>query len=220
MGRAILSPRQVTFLEITKASPSITEVFTLSGGTALAAFYLHHRLSEDLDFFGQEEVDPLAIETFLKANQGRIGYKFFEFQHSFNRNLFLLHFDDETLKTEFTYYPFTPLEAGMVDGLLRIDSLRDIAVNKVFTISQQTRLRDFIDLFFIIQQKGWSLDDLLKDARIKFDAHIDMVQFGAQLVKVQTLQDMPRMVVDFDINAIRTFFLAKALRLKERVLEK
>lgn len=69
MGRAILSPRQLTFLDVVKASPNITEAFTLSGGAALAAFYLHHRLSEDLDFFSQEEVDPLAIEALFPAGR-------------------------------------------------------------------------------------------------------------------------------------------------------
>lgn len=31
------------------------EIFYLTGGTALSVFYLKHRLSEDLDFFTEEE---------------------------------------------------------------------------------------------------------------------------------------------------------------------
>jgi predicted nucleotidyltransferase component of viral defense system len=31
--------------------------FYLTGGTALAAYYLRHRLSEDLDFFAEKEFE-------------------------------------------------------------------------------------------------------------------------------------------------------------------
>lgn len=33
-----------------------TQEFYLTGGTALSAFYLQHRLSEDLDFFTNNDV--------------------------------------------------------------------------------------------------------------------------------------------------------------------
>jgi predicted nucleotidyltransferase component of viral defense system len=36
--------------------------FYLTGGTALAAFYLHHRLSEDLDFFSENVFSPNRLE--------------------------------------------------------------------------------------------------------------------------------------------------------------
>jgi len=34
-----------------------------------------------------------------------------------------------------------------------VDSMLDIAVNKIFTIYQKARARDFIDLYFIYQQE-------------------------------------------------------------------
>jgi len=38
----------------------------LSGGTALSEFYLHHRFSEDLDFFSEkEEAWPLLLDLFV-----------------------------------------------------------------------------------------------------------------------------------------------------------
>lgn len=219
MGREILTQKQAEFLEVVANSPDLCAKFYLTGGTALAAFYLNHRESEDLDFFSQDEIEPLAVETFLKTNKPRIGFERFEFQKSFNRNLFFLHFPEgKTLKTEFTFFPFSPVERGMAAGALRIDSVRDIAVNKVFTISQQTRARDFVDLYFIMQKEGWTLHDLLKDARIKFDTHIDLVQFGAQLLQAYDLKDLPRMRVPLDRAALRSFFLAEAESLGKHIL--
>lgn len=218
MGTDVLEPRQLAFLDAVKDSP-LTEHFYLTGGTALAGFYLFHRKSEDLDFFSAEEVDPMVIDVFLKSQKGKLGFTEFEFQKSFNRNLFFLRYSDETLKTEFTYFPFPPLEKGVLQGQLRIDSMRDIAVNKVFTISQQVRARDFVDLFFILKKENWNLDDLLKDARIKFDTHIDLIQFGAQLLKIREARDMPRMIVSLDQKELETFFTDAAASLRKGVLE-
>lgn len=42
--------------------------FFLTGGTALAVFYLHHRRSNDLDFFTLKPTDLSEIDFFLKTN--------------------------------------------------------------------------------------------------------------------------------------------------------
>lgn len=219
MGQEILSAKQIRFLVVAKDSRDLCNAFYLTGGTALAGFYLGHRESEDLDFFSETEVDPLLVEIFLKSNQKKIGFQKFEFQKSFNRNLFFLYFlDGMILKTKFTYFPFPIIERGIRFGSLRIDNLRDIATNKVFTITQQLRSRDFIDLFFIIQKKKWGLRSLLKDARAKFDVYIDPIQLGSQLMKVRTLEDMPRMRVPLNEEKIKTFFGKEAANLKKKIL--
>ena len=165
--KVILSENQVKVLEIISQSKDICQNFYLTGGTALAEFYLHHRFSEDLDFFSENEVDPQTIFVFLKSVKEKTGFGKIDAQQSFNRNLFFLHFPNEVIKTEFTYFPFPRIEKGLSKGNLSIDSLLDIAVNKVFTIYQKPRARDYLDLYFIIQLKGWDIDSLLKKARIK-----------------------------------------------------
>ncbi len=55
MGKSILTPDQKRLLEYISKDPKITDKFYLTGGTALAEFYLQHRLSEDLDFFSETE---------------------------------------------------------------------------------------------------------------------------------------------------------------------
>ena len=60
----ILTPNQKSFLhEFTKSE--LRNVFRLTGGTALSAFYLEHRLSEDLDFFSEEKIKAL-FEKLIK----------------------------------------------------------------------------------------------------------------------------------------------------------
>ncbi|MFZ1019900.1 MAG: hypothetical protein WAN61_02835 [Minisyncoccia bacterium] len=50
--------------------------------------------------------------------------------------IFFLELENDFIKTEFTYFPFPVIEKGENIGNLKIDSLLDIAVNKVFTIYQ------------------------------------------------------------------------------------
>ena len=218
MGKEILSARQVAFLKIMSRPSPLSEIFYLTGGTALAAFYLNHRFSEDLDFFSLNEVDALAVTAFLKSYQTTLGFTVFEFQQSFNRNLFFLQYPDEVLKTEFTYFPFPCLEKGSRQGALRVDSLRDIAVNKVFTVHQKPRARDFVDLYFILQQTKWSFMELLNEARIKFDTAIDLVQMGGHLLKVRELKDMPRLKIAFSPDDCEKLFLDIAASFKKDIV--
>ncbi|OIO48769.1 hypothetical protein COZ78_03485 [bacterium (Candidatus Gribaldobacteria) CG_4_8_14_3_um_filter_42_11] len=217
--KAILSENQVKVLEIISQSKNICQSFYLTGGTALAEFYLQHRFSEDLDFFSENEVDSQTIFSFLKSVKEKAGFSKIDAQQSFNRNLFFLHFPNEVIKTEFTYFPFPKIEKGLLKGNLDIDSLLDIAVNKVFTIYQKPRARDYIDLYFIIQKMGWDMDSLLKKARIKFDWHIDLLQWGSQLLQAEQVRDYPKMIKEVNPKDWQEFFVKEARKIKKDIIE-
>src|SRR3972149_338547 len=106
MGKTILTKAQVDVLKILSGEPGFTH-FYFTEGTALAEYYLHHRLSEDLDFFSEAEIDHLWLTTLAKKIKSSIGAKTVDAQQSFNRNLVYFKFDRTILKTEFTYFPFT-----------------------------------------------------------------------------------------------------------------
>ncbi len=219
MMMSILSPYQKKILSLVAEEKMITDSFYLSGGTGLAEFYLNHRLSEDLDFFSESEVDVLALSTVFKKIQKKAGIIKVRFEQSFNRNLFFLECENDTVKTEFTYFPFPHIESGMMTGHLRVDSLLDIAVNKLFTIYQKPRSRDFIDLYCILQkEKEWDIADLVKKARIKFDYTIDSLQLSSQFVKADVLKDYPKMIRPLDEKLWQSFFLQEARTLAESAL--
>jgi len=217
---SILSKNQINILTLLGNEKIISDNFYLSGGTALAEFYLQHRLSEDLDFFSEHEFDPSYISAIFKKIQDKAGIKKVNFEQSFNRNLFFLELEDNIIKTEFTYYPFTRIESKRKLGNLYIDSLIDIAINKIFTIYQRPRSRDFIDLYFIlIKEKSWSIDDLVEKAQIKFDHNIDPIQLSSQFVKAEILKDYPNMIVKIDDKEWQSFFIKEAKRLVESRVE-
>ena len=218
METQILTKEQRVFLEMLGKSDFVAHNFYLSGGTALAEFYLHHRLSEDLDFFSEKEFDILSLDVFFKKVRKDLGITAIDFQQSYNRNLFFLHFDSVVLKTEFTFFPFPRIEKGEQKYGIEIDSLTDIAVNKLFTIYQRTSARDYIDLYCIVQKTGWQMADLIKQARIKFDWSIDPLQIGTQFIKAEEAGDYPRMITPVADDDWKDFFLEEAKKLKSDIL--
>src|SRR3989338_551168 len=149
MDREILTAHQLEFLDRAKDIDFFLKNFYLSGGTALAAFYLKHRYSEDLDFFSEKEIDLFNLDVCLNTIKKDLNISKIDFQQSYNRNLFFLSFGKEVLKTEFAYFPFSRIEKGILHKGIEIDSLLDIATNKLFTIYQRSQARDYIDLYYI-----------------------------------------------------------------------
>lgn len=211
---SILSNNQKNLLSLLAQEKIISDNFYLSGGTALAEFYLDHRLSEDLDFFSEKEFNPETISVIFKKIQKDAGIKSVKYEQSFNRSLFFLELKNDSIKTEFAYFPFPPMETGKKIGDLKIDSLLDIAVNKVFTIYQKPRSRDFIDLYLILKTKSeWSINELMKKAQVKFDNYLDPLQMSAQFVKVYILKDYPRMILQISNKEWQEFFMGEAKKL-------
>lgn len=211
--KKILTERQIALLKEIGKQAFFAKNFYLAGGTALTGFYLFHRYSEDLDFFSENEINPLQINVFLRKIKKKFGIKKIDFEQSYNRNLFFLHFSDEILKTEFTYFPFKRVERGIKKFGLSIDSLFDIAVNKLFSIYQRCKARDYIDLYYICKKEKLSIANLIKSAKVKFDWHIDPLQLGTQFIKAKEVKDYPRMVKKIDHSAWQNFFIKEAKKL-------
>lgn len=220
MTNKILSNNQIAVLDKIKKSDFLIDNFYLTGGTALAAFYLYHRYSEDLDFFSEKEFDLMPINVFFNQIKKELGIVSVDFQQSYNRNLFFLHFKEEreALKMEFTFFPFPRIEPGQKNEGVPMDGILDIAVNKLFTIYQRTQARDYIDLYCIVQDQKFSIDDLIGKAKIKFDWHIDPIQLGAQFIKSQEAKDYPRMIREISDQEWQGFFMEEAKKLKGKIL--
>lgn len=217
---SILTTQQQTALKVISQT-QLAAAFYFSGGTALSHYYLQHRKSEDLDFFCAEEFDPSQIIILLKSVKSKLDYAKIDYQSSFNRNLYFLHFDSGyVLKLEFTYYPFQQVEPPAKKDGLFIDSVIDIAVNKLFTIVQKPRGRDYYDLYFIIQKYGYSFEKLRMLAKQKFDWHIDPLQLATRFDEVDQRLDDPILTESFNKSELVLFFQNSAKEFENLILEK
>jgi len=66
MGKIqILTKDQQAFLYLVSQNEYMVKRFYFTGGTALSEYYLHHRYSDDLDFFSEEEVETDVLFPLL-----------------------------------------------------------------------------------------------------------------------------------------------------------
>lgn len=162
----ILTAGQKNFLMRFRDS-SLCERYYLTGGTALAAFHVFHRCSEDLDLFAEAEAPIEEIFAFVEslARPEDVLY-----ERKFDRRIFMLRQAGEaSLKVEFTKYPFTRLEEGIIVDGIQVDGIRDILTNKIVALTDRRDAKDFVDLYFGMKRRAdLDLDLLMADAGRKF----------------------------------------------------
>lgn len=185
--------------------------FYFTGGTALSNFYLHHRYSDDLDFFSttkfENQVLLTLIEEWSKKNDFTFTSRFIEVTY-----IFQLKFTNlSDLKVDFSYYPYKQIHKPVIHEGISTDSLTDIAVNKLLTISQRTEVKDFVDLYFLLDH--FSLYDLIEGVKQKFHQEIDTLLLAADFLKVEDFMILPRMKKGLQLAELKLFYrdLAKKL---------
>jgi len=210
-------------LELVSQEPQITKKFYLTGGTPLAAFYLHHRLSVDIDLFTQEqEVDPKLTDAFLKRVTPKLSIIHIDRSQFLGLVSYkLIYKNKKELKVDFNYYPFPRIEKGIKYKNLKVDSVYDIGINKIHTLFMKPRTRDYVDLYFIMNNYDYSLKKLISDAKAKFDWHIDSVNLSSQFIKVKDIkdQDFPKMLKSFDRKKMEEFFISLAKSLERDIFK-
>jgi len=161
MDLGILSREQNEVLERLKKSALSNNLFYLAGGTGLAII-LAHRKSYDFDFFSE---DQFSTDKLLE-----IIVKSFE-----EDEVILSEIKEDTLivfinniQVSFFQYNY-PLLKNIIkkDGLC-IASLEDILAMKVIAIIQRGTKKDFIDLWTIIKEKKYSLQDTFIFCKTKY----------------------------------------------------
>lgn len=178
----ILTPVQVAFLK-KFATSNLRELFRLTGGTALSAFYLEHRISEDLDFFSSERVPFYIIEKSLKAIDIASETTY---TRQFDRNIFNLKSrNNSILKVEFTYYPLKSIEGTHLIEGLRIESFLDILVNKLCAIADRIDAKDYVDVYWGLKRSRLSLEHLIGLAEKKCEVK------GIRFILKRRLLDIP-----------------------------
>ncbi len=136
------------------------DAFYLTGGTALSRFYFHHRLSEDLDLFTETENIKTAIPRIVKTLES-LGYEVVvkAMSVTFGR-LFVSLEGGEKLKIDLV--ADYPLEKPKAVRNFYVDTINNIAVNKIVAFEDRAELKDLVDLYFLVKDGGINLEDILE----------------------------------------------------------
>lgn len=180
------------------AQAGITRPFYLAGGTT-AAFHLGHRISVDLDFFGQEPFDAEELAGRM-TDLGRFRLD------RFAPDTLLGSFEDVRISFFRYRYPLVD-EPVEVLGTLLV-GLGDLAAMKVEAIGQRGSRRDFIDLYCICQSQ-MTLSEALVWHRRKFAGlDVNIVHLVKALVYFEDAEadPMPEMLRPVSWSDVRRFF--------------
>ena len=205
----ILTSFQTDFLK-QFGKTSLTESFFLTSGTALSAFFLHHRFSEDLDFFTEQPDQVPRVLSILETIAQKIGAKV-EVRRQFKTfwTFFCMVKEMRVSNVTAQDSPYR-LQQTISQKELGIftDNALDIACNKLSALFDRSEAKDFVDIFFI-DLELFSFTELLQYAKQK---HIGLDDYwlAVSLLKVEDLGPLPRMVRPVDMGELKSFFLRQA----------
>lgn len=214
----ILTQEQKTIISAVVKSDYLRSNFYFTGGTALSAVYLQHRYSEDLDFFSQQAFDNDIIFNLMEEWKSIYDFTFVsefrEVVYVFN----LTFKNGEMVKVDFGKYPYKQVEKeGMFEGI-SVDSLLDIAINKLLTITQRTNVKDFVDLYFLL--KDFTIWDLMEGVRVKFNMKSDPFILATDFLKVEDFNYLPEMVKPLSLDQLKAYFRKRAKEIGRKSMEK
>lgn len=215
MAQLIITPLQNKFLK-SFFQTHLGEKFFLTGGTALAVFYLKHRISQDLDLFTLEqgldfskvnaEVRKIAFSLNLEVEH-RVSVPTFS-------QFFLTTGQGEVLKIDLVRE--VPIQFGKIkeeDGI-RIDSLENITVNKLLAIYGRLDAKDYVDFYFLTKERSIDFEQVFEKARRK-DKGLSKFYFANIIAEVGKLKYFPKTLKPFDRDELVNFYL----RLSEELLK-
>ena len=218
-GKGTLTPIQENLLyEIGKIREA--SFFFLTGGTALAEFYLGHRRSYDLDFFTAEE--NLLIPFVRRVEEGlpKAQYKVHVIRLLEAFAEVEVHKEGEAVRLHFACdSPFRFEEPQPSEFGVKINDYRDLIVDKLLTFFGRWKHRDAIDLFFILQNEP--IEALMEKAKEK-DPGFDLYWFCMALREIEAYPDEIAqwpvdMLVEVNVSELKNKFANLAWEIMDRI---
>jgi hypothetical protein len=219
-SKGIISELQKGILNIF-SNIADSKLFYLTGGTALAEFYLAHRKSFDLDIFTTEKelVLPFSYtfeEEIKKFFSLRIVKRFTTFVE------FEVSEKEKTTKIQLACdSPFRFEEPVDSDIGVKVNDYKDLIVDKFLAFYGRAEIRDAVDLFFILKTKDvW---ELVKFAKQK-DPGFDLYWFANALHKVKNFPDdinewPVEMIEKIDVKEFKNLFLNLSNEIMDKIRE-
>lgn len=191
--------------------------FYLTGGTALARFYFQHRESVDLDLFSQnQQLDFSAVNLEIERIGREIGLTTIK---QVTTNTFLQFIfegtDKNILKVDLV--KDIPVHFGEFkqEGKVRLDSLENMGSNKITAIFGRTDHKDFIDLYYILNETDFTFEYLISLAKQK-DLGLTEFYLANSIDQIEQASQMPVLLKPLDLNKYNEFYknLSRDLFLK------
>ncbi|MEW5806041.1 MAG: nucleotidyl transferase AbiEii/AbiGii toxin family protein [Acidobacteriota bacterium] len=196
--------------------------FYLTGGTALAEFYLGHRRSFDLDFFTSEKDLIIPFSRIVEENLSMQEYSFNIIRRFESFVELEVNREGEKIRLHLAYdSPFRFEEPHLSSLGVNVNDYKDLIVDKVLTFFGRWQQRDAVDLYFILQTRP--IEELITIAKQK-DPGFDLYWFSMALKEVDAFPDDIEkwpvdMLVKLDAGELKSRFLNLARDMMYKIKE-
>lgn len=139
--------------------------FYLSGGTALSRFYTHHRYSDDLDFFVNQDPNFAKFATDIIE---RIKVRFAVNQVLSDKDFVRIFISESETELKLEFINDVAFHFGncLYHGSIKLDNPLNILSNKI-TALPRNAAKDYADILFLAQNFTFNWIDLFKAAKEK-----------------------------------------------------
>lgn len=182
-----------------------TSAFFLTGGTALSAFYLFHRRSEDLDLFTLEPESLASLAPVLDTAAREIGAEWKAVQTTPAFRRYLIQRSDESVLVDCVHDIAPQLVAEKPRfGSIVVDSLEDICSNKLCALLGRIEIKDYIDLYFL-HLHGIDLKAYIDKAKTK-DGGMSRATLAYVISQLSIGRLPPYLVKPVSLAALQRYF--------------
>lgn len=183
----------------------------LAGGTALA-LQLGHRKSFDFDIF----IPKSLSKHFFKKVIGVFGKNI---TTRVSTGDIIMIETSKKIEVHLVYFWRKRLFKTVKTPSLNLLSVGDIAADKAYTIGRRGEWRDYVDVFFLLKKRAFSLPEIVKMADKKYQPEFNPRLFLEQLTYFGDIKDF---IVSFlresyEVKDVKRFLIKEAKKAKKTI---
>ncbi|MBU1178446.1 nucleotidyl transferase AbiEii/AbiGii toxin family protein [Patescibacteria group bacterium] len=168
MYKEILTDKQIELFPLLK---KFSKDFYFAGGTAVA-LHIGHRHSIDLDLFSGEEFENKDLVQKVKSINS-IDKVVIDKAGEYT-------LISQGVKITFLHYPYKVEHQEKLDDIIGLPDLITLAAMKAFTLGRRAKWKDYVDLYFVMENYC-GLRDIADKANNIFDGEFNEKLFRVQL---------------------------------------
>lgn len=200
MHKEILSANQLQLLPLVR---HFMREYYLVGGTAIG-LHLGTRRSIDFDLFKYGAIKPKNIVSKIST---------FNYPYIITRRVTeQLNITIHDVKFTFFEYPFIIDATCKFEDYLRLPSLLDLAAMKAYALGRRSKWKDYVDLFFILQNQ-YSIEQISDRASEIYNQFFSEKLFRAQISYFHDIdhsEPIEYLIPAVSNNEIKEFLIDKA----------
>ena len=176
----------------------------LAGGTGLA-LQIGHRKSFDFDIFLPKPIPKRFFRKVVKVFGD-------DLETRVSTGDILLVKTPEDVEVHFVYVWYEGLFEPVKTSSLNLSAVGDIAADKAYTIGRRGQWRDYVDVFFLLKRKIFTLEEIIKMTNEKYDPEFNPRLFLEQLAYYGDIHDFSVTFLkeSYPVDEIKEFLTSEA----------